>query len=126
MLFINFAWIAVAVNLCGQGMIIFYIKKHAPNERPINRMILIDQVWKVNIRYTTESCIRKVNRRYTTESSIRKVNRIYTTESSIGKVNRRYTTERSIGNVNRYIDEQAPWLLKKTDIERMKTVFVST
>ena len=43
-LFICFMSVAFAVSLCGQGMIIFYIKRHSPVERPINRMYLIDQV----------------------------------------------------------------------------------
>ena len=32
------------VSIVGQSMIIFYIGRHAPKERPINRMILVDQV----------------------------------------------------------------------------------
>ena len=43
-LFTGFTLVAVAVNFFGQGMIIFYIKRHAPAERPINKMYLIDQV----------------------------------------------------------------------------------
>ena len=36
--------IAAGITIFGQVMIILYIKKFAPKERPINRMILIDQV----------------------------------------------------------------------------------
>ena len=39
-----FLAICALVSIIGTTMIIFYIAKHAPKERPINRMILIDQV----------------------------------------------------------------------------------
>ena len=36
--------ICVSVTLCGVVMIIIYIVKYAPKGRPINEMILVDQV----------------------------------------------------------------------------------
>ena len=36
--------ISASVGLCGQVMIITYIIKYAPKGRPINEMILVDQV----------------------------------------------------------------------------------
>ena len=34
------------VTICGEGMIIYYISRHAPKERQINKLVLIDQVCK--------------------------------------------------------------------------------
>ena len=39
--------ISASVALSGQIMIIIYIIKYAPKERPINEMILVDQVKNV-------------------------------------------------------------------------------
>ena len=36
--------ICAIIVISGQLMIIFFIKRYAPKERPINRMILVDQV----------------------------------------------------------------------------------
>ena len=36
--------ICAITTVSGQGMIINYITRHAPKERPINRLFLIDQV----------------------------------------------------------------------------------
>ena len=36
--------IGAGIMICGQVMIIVYIRKFAPKERQINRMILIDQI----------------------------------------------------------------------------------
>ena len=38
--------ISASVALSGQIMIIIYIMKYAPKGRPINEMILVDQVYK--------------------------------------------------------------------------------
>ena len=43
-LFITYYIICAAIAIGGQSMIIFYIAKYAPKERPINKMILLDQV----------------------------------------------------------------------------------
>ena len=32
------------ITICGQAMIVYYVWKHAPKERTINRMIFLDQV----------------------------------------------------------------------------------
>ena len=32
------------IAIVGEALVIFYIVQHAPKERPLNRMILIDQV----------------------------------------------------------------------------------
>ena len=31
-------------TICGEGMIVYYISRHAPKERQINKLVLIDQV----------------------------------------------------------------------------------
>ena len=43
-LFICYYVICAIIVISGQLMIIFFIKRYAPKERPINRMILVDQV----------------------------------------------------------------------------------
>ncbi len=45
---ILFSGIWAVVIGSGQGMIIHYIRRHAPKERPINRLFLIDQVCKTD------------------------------------------------------------------------------
>ena len=40
--------ISASVALCGQVMIIIYIMKYAPKGRPINELILVDQVKRVS------------------------------------------------------------------------------
>ena len=47
-LFLGLYVICCTVVLCGQVMIIIYIGKYAPKGRPINEMILVDQVRKKN------------------------------------------------------------------------------
>ena len=39
--------VCAIIAIFGEALIIFYIARHAPKNRPLNRMILIDQV---NIR----------------------------------------------------------------------------
>ena len=41
--------ICIFLAIVGQGMIIYYIQKHAPKNRPINKMFLIDQVCSATI-----------------------------------------------------------------------------
>ena len=36
--------ICASIAIVGEALVIFYILQHAPKERPLNRMILIDQV----------------------------------------------------------------------------------
>ena len=36
--------VCAAIAIFGEALIIFYIARHAPKNRPLNRMILIDQV----------------------------------------------------------------------------------
>ena len=43
-LFLVFLGSCIVIAIGGQGMIIFYIGRYATKERPINRMILVDQV----------------------------------------------------------------------------------
>ena len=43
-LLISFYVVFALVANCGRLMIVWYIKRYAPKNRPINRMILIDQV----------------------------------------------------------------------------------
>ena len=43
-----FKTICAVATIIGQGMIIYYIKRHAPKERPINKLVLIDQVCAYN------------------------------------------------------------------------------
>ena len=43
-LFIVYYIICAVIAILGQIMIVFYIAKHAPKNRPINKMILVDQV----------------------------------------------------------------------------------
>ena len=40
----TFLAVCAALAICGKSMIINYIVNHAPQERPINRMILVDTV----------------------------------------------------------------------------------
>ena len=39
------------VTAVGEGMVIYYIIRHAPRERPINKLVLIDQVCKTHIKF---------------------------------------------------------------------------
>ena len=41
---VSFLCVCLVIDIVGKGMIIFYIGNYAPKERPINRMILVDQV----------------------------------------------------------------------------------
>ena len=41
--------ICSGLTILGQALIIYYIQRHAPKNRPINQMFLIDQVCKANI-----------------------------------------------------------------------------
>ena len=50
-LLLGFYTISATISICGQAMIIIYIARYAPKQRPINRMILIDQVCKVFKKY---------------------------------------------------------------------------
>ena len=43
-LFIVYYSICSVIAIAGQIMIVFYISKYAPKDRPINKMILVDQV----------------------------------------------------------------------------------
>ena len=43
-LFIAYYIICAVIAIVGQTMIIFYIARYAPKNRPINKMILVDQV----------------------------------------------------------------------------------
>ena len=43
-----FSAICAFLIVCGKGMIINYIRRHAPIERPINRLVLIDEVSSFN------------------------------------------------------------------------------
>ena len=36
--------ICAIIAIVGEALVIFYIMQHAPKDRPLNRMILIDQV----------------------------------------------------------------------------------
>ena len=36
--------VCAIIAIFGEALIIFYIARHAPKKRPLNRMILIDQV----------------------------------------------------------------------------------
>jgi hypothetical protein len=36
--------ICASIAIVGEALVIFYILQHAPKERPLNRMILLDQV----------------------------------------------------------------------------------
>ena len=45
--------INASVALCGQVMIIIYIVNYAPKGRPINEMILVDQVKMSNLNIRT-------------------------------------------------------------------------
>ena len=56
LLFIFYA-IGAGIMTCGQVMIIVYIKKFAPKVRPINRMILIDQVQTYEIVFPYKICL---------------------------------------------------------------------
>ena len=37
--------ICAIIAIVGEALVIFYIMQHAPKDRPLNRMILIDQVY---------------------------------------------------------------------------------
>ena len=43
-LFILFKTFCNIANICGEGMIVYYISRHAPKERQINKLVFIDQV----------------------------------------------------------------------------------
>ena len=43
-LFICYYSVCAIITIVGEAMVIFYIVQHAPKNRPLNRMILIDWV----------------------------------------------------------------------------------
>ena len=43
-LYLLFLAICSVIAIGGRTMIIYYLLRHAPKERPINKMILVDQV----------------------------------------------------------------------------------
>ena len=43
-LFICYYSVCAIITIVGEALVIFYIARHAPKNRPLNRMILIDQV----------------------------------------------------------------------------------
>ena len=43
-LFICYYSVCAIITIVGEALVIFYIARHAPKKRPLNRMILIDQV----------------------------------------------------------------------------------
>ena len=48
-IFNTFCLIVTAV---GEAMVTYYIARHAPKERPINKLVLIDQVCKTHKEFT--------------------------------------------------------------------------
>ena len=47
-IFSTFCFILTAI---GEAMVIYYIARHAPKERPINKLVLIDQVCTTQNHY---------------------------------------------------------------------------
>ena len=50
-MFFMFSTFCFIVTAVGEAMVIYYIARHAPKERPINILVLIDQVCKTHIEF---------------------------------------------------------------------------
>ena len=47
-MFFMFSTFCFIVTAVGEAMVIYYIARYAPKERPINKLVLIDQVCKTH------------------------------------------------------------------------------